>query len=824
MKMRLILTLCLGMALAAAAAAGPPQETLHNASLAVAVRSSDGSYQISSPALAQPVLVSRLAASVDHQWILSTAYPHHQTAESTFSDVLGSGKMLTVTYSGLAGKPDLICRLRLYDDQPYGEVALEVRNTTSGAVTVQSLRVVDAVGQPRIDLGGPQQADRVLAEAYSEDPTIHIGGLAEAPHGVYAGVQNQLLYNLQSKQGLLLAALTADRFLTVTHLAVQPRASAAAHIGSFTVDSTGTTEGVLERDQIPASQQVQLSLSLAPGKSLQSERLMFAVGPDYLGQLQTYGQAVRRLHHARIARTAPMGWWSWTAFYGGINQGDVVTNALWQAAHLKDLGYLFFQIDEGYQYARGEYITPNATQFPDGIWVAGHKVAGLGLTFGLWTAPFEASERSWVYQHHKEWLVHDAKGNPISIGHVHRNSDVLYALDTTHPGAQDYLRRTYRKLTREWGARYFKLDFMDSSAIEGYRYRPNTTALEAQRIGLQIIRQTVGENVLIDKDGSALLTPVGLVDEGRIAPDTGHSFSASKDAVPNIAARFYVNRNFYISDPDAFSVSRQLEPQQSWHRSQQGLSLNEAQVQIVLAAVAGGMYEIGDDLPTLGADAGRLALAQNQELINWNRLGRAALPLDLLTFDPADEDPSIFFLQQDAHQAMLAVFNWTEKSRPRHLALASLPLAAGHTFHAYDVLQQDSPVEIEGNALALGDQALHSVRVIKLVDDSVPAAAPSAELHAPATAAAGSAVSLSAQASPQGVPALECRWDFGDGTHETGFQVSHTYTRAGNYTVRASLAGVDGMAASLTQSIQITGFASTHFDLPRNRRLKEMQH
>jgi alpha-galactosidase len=823
MKMRLFLMLCLWMTMGAAEAVAAPPETLHNASLTVAVRSSDGAYQISSPSLAQPVLVSRLAASVDHQWVLSTAYPRHQAVESTFSGALGSGRTLTITYSGLAGKPDLICHLRLYNDQPYGEVALEVRNTTSGAISVQSLRVVDAIGQPRIDLGGPEQADRVLAESYSEDPTIHIGGLTDAPHGVYAGVQNQLLYNLQSKQGLLLAALTAERFLTVTHLAVQSGAS-AARISSFTLDSTGTTEPVLERDQIPASQQIQLSLSVAPGKSLESERVMFAVGQDYLRQLQTYGDAVRRLHHARIARIAPMGWWSWTAFYGGINQGDVATNALWQARHLKDLGYTFFQIDEGYQYARGEYVTPNATQFPDGIWVAGHKVAGLGLTFGLWTAPFEVSERSWVYQHHKEWLVHDARGNPISIGHVHRNSDVLYALDTTHPGAQDYLRRTYRKLTREWGARYFKLDFMDSSAIEGYHYRPNTTGLEAERIGLQIIRQTVGDSVLIDKDGSALLTPVGLVDEGRIAPDTGHSFSASKDAVPNIAARFYINRNFYISDPDAFSVSRQVEPQQSWHNTPKSLSLDEARVQIVLAAVAGGMYEIGDDLPTLGADASRMALVQNQELIDWNRLGRAALPLDLLTFDAADEDPTIFFLQEDSHQAMLAVFNWTENSRARHIPLASLPLASGHTFHAYDVLQQDAPVELAGDALALGDQPPHSVRVIKLVDDAVPAAAPAAELHAPATAAAGSVIAFSAQASPNSVPALACRWDFGDGTQETGFHVTHTYTRAGNYTVQASLPGVDGMAASLTQSIQITGYAPTQFDLPRNRRLKETAH
>ena len=73
---------------------------------------------------------------------------------------------------------------------------------------------------------------------------------------------------------------------------------------------------------------------------------------------------------------------------------------------------------------------------------------------------------------------------------------------------------------------------MDNTAIEGYYHRPNTTALEAQRIGLEIIRKTVGEDVLLDKDGSPMLNPVGLVDEGRTSQDTGHAFLRSKEAEP----------------------------------------------------------------------------------------------------------------------------------------------------------------------------------------------------------------------------------------------------------------------------------------------------
>ncbi|EQD48969.1 glycoside hydrolase/PKD, partial [mine drainage metagenome] len=94
------------------------------------------------------------------------------------------------------------------------------------------------------------------------------------------------------------------------------------------------------------------------------------------------------------------------------------------------------------------------------------------------------------------------------------NNDRLSVLDCTNPGAQEYLRKTYATLVHAWGIRYIKLDFMDDSAVEGHYYRRNTTAMEAQRIGLGIIRHTVGNNVLLDKDDSAMLNPVGYVDFG----------------------------------------------------------------------------------------------------------------------------------------------------------------------------------------------------------------------------------------------------------------------------------------------------------------------
>jgi alpha-galactosidase len=810
-------------------------QQLTNDELSLTVNAQDGSYQLSlyEGHNGQPVLRSRVAAEVDHQWLRSSDYPRHQASESAFEDDLGSGQEVTVTCSGLEGKPDLLYVLQLYKQRPYGTVQVKVQSSAGREVTVQAIRSVEAIGEPIINLsgsnlGGGQSADRVLSDSFSEDwPDLVLYDLGGVPGGMHRGAGSQLIYNRESKQSLFLGALTSDRFLTLMHLQAEG-AGTKTKIASYTVESTGTTEIQKDFDlkDAPADDQVELSLPVKPGEDMVSERLMFEAGPDYHNQLLAYGDAIRRLHHARVSSETPIGWWSWTVYYGAINEGEVLANGDWQAEHLKSLGYKYFQIDEGYQYARGEFATPNAAQFPDGLRFVGHHLTGEGLTFGLWTAPFEVTKRAWVYEHHKDWLVRNAKGEPIPIGLVWgQKSDVLYALDTTHPGAQAYMRDTYRTLVREWGVRFIKLDFMDTSAIEGYHYRPNTTALEAQRIGLQVIRDAVGDEVILDKDGSPMLNPVGLVDTGRISADTGHSFERTRNAASGIAARFYMHRNFFVDDPDAFNVTATHLMERANEKS--SISQGAAEASIALSAVSGGMYEIGDDMLVLGSEKDRLGLVENRELLNLAKVGQAATPLDLMTYAPEDGQPSLFFLREDQRQAILTVFNWTNTVRAHRLRLTDLGLPADHTFAATDVLNQSETVTLDDGAVRLENQPPQSVRVIKLIDTSVAAAAPTVTAQVPTAANAGETIiltafsTLSAQGDAGGVPAVAFHWDFGDGTSADSPKVSHAYTRAGEFTIRLTVDGVDGVPAQKSFSVKVTGNLRAHSNLTDNRRFIE---
>jgi alpha-galactosidase len=780
----------------------------------------DGSYSIAKAGSAGAVLNSRVEATVDGEVLPSSSYPEHKTMQAEFHDELGSGVELTITHSGLTGKPDLMCNIRLYSDQAWGDVAVNVLNTTNKAISVQEIRSVEVDGAPFIDLSGPAGADRVISDSYSEDrPQLAIRDLGDAPKGTLRAVGSQLIYNRKSGESLFLGAVTTDRFLTIMHLKEQGT-GADAKILSFDAESTGTTEimkGESLRDS-PPEEQVGLSLPVAAGARLASERLMFAVGTDYHAQLEQYGHVIKMLHQARVETPTPIGWWSWTAYYFGLNQGEAITNAEWLADNLRSSGYKYFQIDEGYQYARGEYTTPDANLFPRGLEYVADAVRHEGLTFGFWTAPFEVSDRAWVYQKHKDWLLHNAAGQLIHIGYVTDHNDPLYVLDSTNPGAQEYLSRTYRTF-HDWGVRFIKMDFMDDTSVEGAYYRPHTTALEAQRIGLQIIRNAVGDDTVLDKDGSTMLNPVGYVDAGRISQDTGHTFSASRDAASGIAARYYMNRNFFVADPDAFTVSKQTVDDQSWHGGKRPLSLDEAEVSIALAAVSGGMFEEGDDLPALAASPDRLALVKNRELIDMARLGHSSIPIDLMTYAASDLQPSMFLLKEDKRQSILTIFNWSEKEQKRRIRFPDIGLKDPSKYQITEVFGDQSCCRASGSAISF-TQPEHSVRMFKLIEAGIPVTPPMFEIQAATNAKAGDAVTFDASNTSGEEPVLTCHWDFGDGSSLDGLRVQHTYTESGEYKVRATVTGLEGATDAKTVRVRISGSVATKF-VPADKKRPE---
>jgi len=245
-------------------------------------------------------------------------------------------------------------------------------------------------------------------------------------------------------------------------------------------------------------------------------------------------------------------------------------------------------------------------------------------------------------------------------------------------------------------------------------------------------------------------------------------------------------------------------------------------VSIALAAIAGGMFEIGDDLPTLGMQPERLRLVQNKDLLDMVRLGRAAQPLDLMTYRDEDEQPSIFLLREDDRQSMLVVFNWTESPRSHKFNLGELGFSAKGDVTATDVFYPERTLTIENGTLSVEGQVRRSVRVIKLVSSALPAKAPTVDVKVGGNTDIGQDAEFQAVVDPAGVPALGFHWDFGDGTKGDGESLMHhAYTRKGTFKVSLRVDGVDGVAATREVSATVGGSLKTTFEVQDSRRFQE---
>ncbi len=209
-------------------------------------------------------------------------------------------------------------------------------------------------------------------------------------------------------------------------------------------------------------------------------------------------------------------WCSWYSLYDEIDANRLEKIL----ADLGDLPFDVFQIDDGWQKSVGNW-EPNA-KFPEGMGRMAERIHATGRKAGLWLAPLLVSPASDVFHEHPDWLLRDEQGHLVSAGY--NWGDQVYALDTTHPGALEWLRILMEKV-RTWGYTYLKLDFLYAGALPGKRHEdiPRETAY---RNGLKVMRAALGDSYLL-ACGSPILPSLGLCDGMRIGQDVGEYWDSS---------------------------------------------------------------------------------------------------------------------------------------------------------------------------------------------------------------------------------------------------------------------------------------------------------
>ncbi len=305
----------------------------------------------------------------------------------------------------------------------------------------------------------------------------------------------------------------------------------------------------------------------------------------------------------RLPERRLTGWCSWYNHYAEIDAPaiarEIESNAAFRDAHSVPLDV--FLIDDGFTPEMGDWLDMRPT-FPDGVAPLLRQADAAGFTPGLWIAPFLVGNRSRLAAEHPDWLVQDLAGGPLVAFHFygefrwHKRSEEYHVLDVTHPDAAAYIAEVARTWTRDWGARYLKLDFLSAGAEWGPErarwHQPGLSRIAIYRRMLELIRGAVGEDVLLLGCGCPIWSSVGLIDAARIGRDIGVSWRGEYSAeslLRDLVARTHAHNVLWQADPDCVLL------RDRYHELTDG----EVEALARFAAGAGGVLMTSDTLGEL---------------------------------------------------------------------------------------------------------------------------------------------------------------------------------------------------------------------------------
>lgn len=181
-----------------------------------------------------------------------------------------------------------------------------------------------------------------------------------------------------------------------------------------------------------------------------------------------------------------------------------------------------FCIDEGYENALGDWLTPKRTAFPHGIYPITQKIKNSGLRAGIWIAPFICEKHSRIFKKHNDWLLRDKDGNYVKAC---TSWNTCYCLDTSNPMFRRHLKNVLLTMRDDWGVSVFKFDFLYAACM-----LPSASQTRAEKMYdcIHFLKDCVGDSVTI-ACGVPLMAAAGVMDYCQVSCDV------SPDWFPTLA-------------------------------------------------------------------------------------------------------------------------------------------------------------------------------------------------------------------------------------------------------------------------------------------------
>ena len=254
------------------------------------------------------------------------------------------------------------------------------------------------------------------------------------------------------------------------------------------------------------------------------------------------------------------GYSSWYRHYGNIDAWNLMEDLNGESNVLlsMDLEGIdpVFQIDDGYAKV-GDWLEYDRSRFPEGLRPLAKEAVARGMIAGLWLAPFVCERNSRLYVEHPDWIMRDAKGNPIATG-SHWSGAV--ALDVRNPEVRTYIGKVLHTVTQDWGFKLLKLDFLYAACMEPH---DGLNRGELMADALDLLRANVAEDTRLLLCGVPLVSAFGRCEYCRVGCDVGLDWDdkphmrllhrervSTKRSLANARGRAHLDGRVFRCDPD----------------------------------------------------------------------------------------------------------------------------------------------------------------------------------------------------------------------------------------------------------------------------------
>ncbi|MBI2915008.1 MAG: alpha-galactosidase [Firmicutes bacterium] len=629
-------------------------------------------------------------AEVDGEWAETSGRPVDRWDSEVFTDTLGKGVRVEFRYVLPTGLPSLSVVMRLYEDRPSVFLELRLRNCTDKSLRIGGVRPLEMESGH----GGALYLgeDLGLAKVYRESNNMRAPVVRDLEDfklegqepgnpfasGEEAGKSGEsshesgwmgLIFNPRSKTSFLGGFVSVDVALGKVVTRYQ--------------SNTGITQwyATCKYD----------GLEIEPGRELVSETLYVDVRPDPFESLETFADVVAAENNLPPILETPALWCSWYPYRLKLNEEEVLKNARVVADRFRDCyGVKVMQLDYGWNHkdTPGDWWN-NQDRFPHGLEWLGGQLRSMGLELGIWVGPFIVFEGSEFFQTHPECAIKDHDGQPSKWARPWpwEPKQDIYDLDLRNPESRDFLRRVFRRFV-SLGIKYFKLDFLNGPSTAplsftfGIKDEDRLRDGERMRIGLSLIRETVGDDAYLLACNLPHSHALGIASAVFAAIDVGNSYFDREEGWKHfrsrssgLISRYYQQKKLWLNDPDVIYVGGNppdFDPVPS---------PGEARLRTTVVALSGGPVLLGDNLARLPED--RL----NMYTLCLPAYGVSARPVDLFTSDY----PRIWDLKVRSSWGswdVVGLFNYEAQEASIPVDLAALGLTAEEGYLVWEFWEQ----------------------------------------------------------------------------------------------------------------------------------------